>query len=55
MNLLKFWGGGELKNQEPSLVFVIMEELLKEWTARMATLVIPAWIARYCNLLPGKV
>ena len=31
------------------------EDLLKEWTARMATLGIPAWIARYCNLLPGNL
>ena len=31
-----------------------MEELLKEWKARMATLVIPVWIARYCNLLPAN-
>ena len=31
-----------------------LEELLKEWTARMATLVIPAWMARYCDLLPGN-
>ena len=28
-------------------VVLNMEEILKEWKARMATLVIPAWIDRY--------
>ena len=31
-----------------------MEELIKEWKAKMAILVIPAWRARYCNLLPAN-
>ena len=45
---LYYTGSGNLHGND-----LTMEELLEEWKPRMATLVILAWIARYCSLLQG--